>query len=579
MQRARCGTATTLLCGLIGILPSACSGTIGDGGAPARPGMSGGGSGPTGPGNGSGGGGPGGGGLPGGPTGPNGGGAQPSACMGRPAEAPVLHARMLSPRQYNNTIEDLLKVGGNPARDFGGGADTQLDDLGAERRANAAALVASQAVAQLAMWSPCAVTAPDCKQQIIDTIGMRAFRHPLSAVERQQLTALFDAGVKEKDFATGVEWFLTGLLQSPDFLYQFVRPGAGEQAGSLRPLSGYEMASRLSYFVWDSMPDASLFAAAGNAGELADAAGVEKQLARMLQDQPRFLRGIGSFYSHWLAVENFNELARDDKAFTGDLVRALGTSLLMSATELYRTASPSFTALFSGQTYFLNGPLRGYYGKGTGGAEFVPTDLAGEGRFGIVTHPALMASLARPQKTHPINRGLFVRGKLLCQEIHPPDGDIAQLPEAPVTGVTTREEVSEHSKNPMCSACHMLLDPPGFALESFDQVGRRRDTENGRPVDTSGTMVNGHDLDGAFTKGDELLSKFGNSAAVRGCFAQEYFQFAMTGDVARHVDDADRCSLDRIRSRFTETGDLKQLVVLIASSDSFRFRRSEGAPL
>ena len=91
---------------------------------------------------------------------------------------------------------------------------------------------------------------------------MRAFRHPLSAVERQQLTALFDAGVKEKDFATGVEWFLTGVLQSPDFLYQFARPAAGEKAGAVRPVAGYEMASRLSYFVWDSMPDDELFAAA-----------------------------------------------------------------------------------------------------------------------------------------------------------------------------------------------------------------------------------------------------------------------------------------------------------------------------
>ena len=184
MQCARCGTATSLLFALIGILPSACSGTIGEGGTTGGPGMGGGNSGPAGPGSPGGGrGGGGGGSTPGGPNMPGGGGggAQPSACMGQPAQAPVLHARMLSPRQYNNTVEDLLKVGGNPARDFGGGADTQLDDLGAERRANAADLVASQAVAQLAMWSPCAATAPDCKQQIIDTIGMRAFRHPLSA--------------------------------------------------------------------------------------------------------------------------------------------------------------------------------------------------------------------------------------------------------------------------------------------------------------------------------------------------------------------------------------------------------------
>ena len=139
------------------------------------------------------------------------------------------------------------------------------------------------------------------------------------------------------------------------------------------------MASRLSYFVWDSMPDADAVRRRGSASDLADAASLQKQLDRMMQDQPRFLRGIGSFYSHWLATENFDELARDDKAFTGELVRALGTSLLMSATELYRGPTPNFTALFSGQSYFLNGPLRAFYGKGTGGRRVRGHRPAGRG--------------------------------------------------------------------------------------------------------------------------------------------------------------------------------------------------------
>src|SRR4051794_1076810 len=258
------------------------------------------------------------------PGGPPGAGAQPTACMGRAAEASVLHARMLSPRQYDNTVQDLLKVAGSPAKDFGGGTDTQLDDVGAERRANAAASIAHQAVAQLATWSPCAATAADCKQQIIDKVGQRAFRHALSATERQQLTTLFDAGMNGKDFTTGVEWFLTGVLQAPDFLYQSSRPAPGEQAGTTRAISGDEMASRLSYFVWDSMPDDALLAAASTPSGLADTASVQQQLTRMLQDQPRLLRGVTSFYSNWLALDGFGELARDDKAFTTAVAEALG---------------------------------------------------------------------------------------------------------------------------------------------------------------------------------------------------------------------------------------------------------------
>ncbi len=557
-QRTRQRRGRPLL-GLAAALLGGCTGAIGSGLGGSEPAGPGGGPGPgTGPGPGNN--------DPGGPA----------ACMGS-GQAGVLHARLLSPRQYNNTIEDLLKVDGDPAREFGGGADTQLDDLGAERRANAAASIAQQAAARLAQWAPCDPGAPDCKQQIVDKIGTRAFRRPLADQDRQQLTTLFDAGMKEKDFTTGVQWFLSGLLQSPDFLYQFARPAAGERAGTVRPITGYEMASRLSYFVWDSMPDDQLFAAAATAGGLGDPASLGKQLDRLLQDRTRFLRGIGGFYSHWLAIDGFDELARDDPGFTTALVKALGTSLLMSATQLYSAPSPNLSSLFSGQSYYLDGTLRAFYGQAKGGADFVATDLPGEQRHGLLTHPALMAQLARPQKTHPINRGLFVRAKLLCQEMQPPGGDIPQLPEAPVAGVTTRQEVAQHSTNPACAACHALLDPPGFALESFDQLGRHRERENGQPLDTSGTMLNAGDLEGAFAAGDELLSKLADSHTVRSCFAQQYFQFALTGDAVRPVAPADRCSVDRLSARFAESGDLHALVALVATSDSFRFRLSEGA--
>jgi hypothetical protein len=157
--------------------------------------------------------------------------------------------------------------------------------------------------------------------------------------------------------------------------------------------------------------------------------------------------------------------------------------------------------------------------------------------------------------------------------------EVPQLPDAPVMGVTTRQEVVAHSRDPMCGACHSLLDPPGFALENFDQVGRRRETENGKPVDSSGTLMNGGDLEGPFAQGDDLLSRMSTSATVRGCFAQQYFQFAVSGDVAGRVAPADQCSLERVTHGFSGPGDLRGLVQLIATSDSFRFRLSEGAPL
>jgi Protein of unknown function (DUF1588)/Protein of unknown function (DUF1592)/Protein of unknown function (DUF1595)/Protein of unknown function (DUF1585) len=489
-------------------------------------------------------------------------------------QASPLYARLLSPSQYDHTIEDLFHITGDPAKEFGGGAFAQLDELGVERRANAAAAIASQAALTLATWSPCAPTASNvatCEAAIIDDLGAKAFRHPLSAAEKAPLAALFDAGIKEKDFATGVEWFLTGVLQDPDFLYQFARPTAAEQPGQIVALSPHELASRLAYFIWDSMPDDKLFAAA-SAGALGDAAGLRAELDRMLSD-PRMQRGIAGFYTTWLKIDGFHEVARDDKAFTTDVVAALATSLLMSATQIYASPSPNVASLFAGQTYYMNDLLRGFYGLGGSAAGFSPTTIAGEDRRGIVTHPALMALLARPDASNPIARGLFVRRTLMCQEIPPPPAGIV-IPQLPpiASGLSTRDRLTQHTTAALCMGCHGLIDPPGFALEGFDQVGRHRTVDSGKAVDTSGTLTQGGDMEGPFAKGDDLLSRMATSADIKRCFAQQYLQFALS----RSVGPADRCSVDALGKAFAPSGDLKELVVSIARTDSFRLRLAEG---
>ncbi|HEV3194468.1 MAG TPA: DUF1592 domain-containing protein, partial [Polyangiaceae bacterium] len=304
------------------------------------------------------------------------GNAPPTDCTAK--HAPVLHARLLTPSQYNNTVSDLVNVTGDLSKGFGGGVGAQLDDLSVEQRANAATGLAQQAVLSMAQWSPCMsppVAAATCEQQIIDKVGSAVYRHPLSASERMELQTLFDAGVKEKDFATGVEWFLGGIFQSPDFLYQLSRPQAGEQAGQLVAIPSYELASRLSYFIWDSTPDDALYAAAA-ANDLADATRLQTQLNRMVKDA-RFQRGITGFYTSWLDLSGFHDVARDDPAFTTDVVNGLQTSLLMSATQLYQgTTPPNIAGLFSGATYYLNGTLRTYFGlPGGTGTAFTAADM------------------------------------------------------------------------------------------------------------------------------------------------------------------------------------------------------------
>jgi hypothetical protein len=489
--------------------------------------------------------------------------------------AAAFHARLLTPTQYNNAVGELVKAGGDPSKDFGG-ASGQLDDLSVERRANAAAAVAQQAAATLAQWSPCVppqVAAATCEQQIIDRIAPRAYRRPLSASERQELQTLFDAGVTEKDFATGVEWFLTGLFQSPDFSYQFALPASGEKPGDVRPLAPYEIASRLSFFMWDSLPDDALLAAAG-AGNLGDGAGLASELSRMATDA-RFMRGVSGFYQTWLRLDGFHDAARDDVAFTTAVVNSLETSLVMSATQLYSSPSPNVSGLFSGTSYYMDASLRSFYGLSGNGAGFVATDMPGEGRHGILTHPALMALFARPAETNPISRGLYIRRVILCKDMAPPPPGVP-IPPLPAVapGLSTRDRLDQHAKTPFCASCHNLFDPPGYAFENFDQVGRHRTNDNGKPIDTSGTMNDSGDVNGAFAKGEDLLAKLGESLDVKACFAQRYFEYA----VARNAATEDACSLDGLKKEFVPSGDLRQLVLSIGKSDAFRYRLSEGGP-
>jgi hypothetical protein len=300
------------------------------------------------------------------------------------------------------------------------------------------------------------------------------------------------------------------------------------------------------------------------------------EVARLMRDA-RFSRGVTAFYTSWLKLSGFGEVARDASGFTTAVVTSLERSLLATATMLYSSDAPNISNLFSGQSYYLDGGLRAFYGLPGDHASpsLTATEMPNEGRAGILTHPGLMALLARPGETNPISRGLFIRRTVMCQDLPPPPANlvIPQLPPVSAT-VSTRERLDRHAAVQQCAVCHDVIDPPGYAFEGFDQVGRRRTMDGGKPVDTSGTMKNAGDLAGAFANGGELLARFAESELVRGCFARKYFEFA--SEHLAGVDDA--CAIDAIGKSFTATGDLKGLIAAIATSPGFRLRRSEGGP-
>jgi hypothetical protein len=500
--------------------------------------------------------------------GPGSGGAPPALDCSQ-ARTSTAHLRVLTESQYNNTLLDIFQLAGTPAKGIG----PSLDDVSLELRAELAATVATQAITNLAKWAPCTPpatgSAATCEQQFI---GAKIYRRPLSTAERTDLKTLFDAGIKEKDFNTGVEWFLTALFQSPEFVYEIIRPAPSEQRGEVRPLDGYEYASRLAYFIWDGPPDDMLTSTAAT-GDASDPGKWTAQITRMLQDA-RFTRGVAQFYTRWLNINAFGELARNASGFDHNVVNALSTSLLMSATQLYSSPSPNIKDLFSGDKYYLNDLLRTFYGASGTGTAFTAVSMSGQSRRGILTHPAMMAVMARPDQSYPIGRGLFLLRNVLCKLVDPPPANVTIPPFPPVkAGVSTRESLEMITGPLLCQNCHAMINGAGFAFESFDEVGRFRTMDQGKPVNTSGSLGIGRDVDGSFATGDELLAKLGDSKDVRACFAEAYLDYALAKPV---TDPADGCSIQSLATTFGASGDLKQLVSSVAGSDSFRLRLAEG---
>ena len=268
-----------------------------------------------------------------------------------------------------------------------------------------------------------------------------------------------------------------------------------------------------------------------------------------MQDRPRFLRGIGSFYAHWLAIEGFGELARDDAAFTTELVKALGTSLLMSATQLYTGASPSISALFSGGSYFLDGGLRAFYGKGNGGPEFVATELAGRGPVRPAHPPGLDGAAGAPAEDPPHQPRAVRAHQAALPGDAPPGGRHPAAPRGPGGWRDHPGGGGAALHQPVLRRLPRAARPSRLragGLRSAGPPARQREWQADR-------HLRRHDrrraISTAPSPGARSCSpSSADSPTARTCFAQEYFQFAMTGDAVRPVAD-DRPLLARPAER------------------------------
>ncbi|MGK4007162.1 DUF1592 domain-containing protein [Sorangium sp. So ce1036] len=514
-----------------------------------------------------------------------------------PGESPL---RRMTRVEYDNTIFDLLGDDSRPARGFvpeeeslgfnNQAAALVVSPLLAEQYMSAAESIAARAVGRLLDEVPScreAAGGDACRDEVeafIAAFGKRAFRRPLAADEVAELAELFRQGLTlgeapdVADAETGLSLVVQAMLQSPHFLYrvEFGMPDPVE--GDVVPLTSYEIASRLSYLLWGTMPDDALFAAAEQ-GALGTAEEIEAHARRMLED-PRAREAVKSFHRQWLGLEKIGEIAAGGKdpelypEYRDELL-----PLFQAETEAFLDHAifeqdASVSTLFTASYSMMNRELAELYGVegGPRGEAFERVELDPSQRAGFITHAGLLSLYAKPNRSSPVHRGRFVRQSLLCQ-IPPPPPDV--VPEPPMVDPTktTREQFSQHVADPGCRSCHKLLDPIGFGFEHYDALGRWRDTENGIPVDASGELTQ-TDVDGPFDGAVELAHRLAESEQVRACVVKQWFRFGH----GRAEQGEDHCSIAQATEAFEASSyNIKALLVALTQTDAFRYRRAIDA--
>ncbi|MEM9191783.1 MAG: DUF1592 domain-containing protein [Myxococcota bacterium] len=481
----------------------------------------------------------------------------------------------LTASEYQRTVTDL--IGHDPQLSFDLTADsdthgfrvgTQVPTLLVEQYVDAADEIAERAVADhLSELVPCASDADRaCAEEFIRMFGGRAFRRPITDAEQDEYFALYDIGAEES-FARGIEAAMFGFLASPKFLYFVEAPGEAAAPGTTAPLDQYGIASRMSYFLWGTMPDDLLLDAAA-AGQLIDD-GLEAQARRMLDD-PRATLGIREFGHQWLGLDGLATMQRDEELypeFDAELPERLRRSVLAFFEEAYRGDRHDLNALLLGDAVYADPELAALFGLNhPGGNELIRFTAPLEERAGLLSQPGLMARYGLPDGSDPIHRGIFVRERVLCGDLpSPPDNLNIDIPE-PVAGETTRQRFSRHSSDPNCTGCHSLIDPIGFGFEHYDALGRWRAEEDGRVIDATGEVLNAGDAEGSFNGIPDLAARFAASDHVASCVATQSYRYAM----GRSLTNFDDCSIAQIRQEFVTSGyDLKELLVSIVRSDAF----------
>lgn len=414
-----------------------------------------------------------------------------------------------------------------------------------------------------------------CAESIIASIATKAYRRPLEASDMVPLMAFYNEGVKAGGFEEGMRRALTRTLASPNFLYRAELPVSASESDNIFALSSIDLASRLSFFLWSSLPDEELLQAAFT-DQLKNPLILEAQVRRMLAD-PRSNALAENFAYQWLHLSKLDEITPDATIFpyasgAGDLRKDFKQEISLYIDSIFRE-DKSILRLLDAQHTYLNERLALHYGiTDVKGNRFRRVELTDDKRWGLLGKGGILMATAYPNRTSPVLRGVWILESIMGTPapIPPPNVEDLAEDEAGKPATTVRERLEQHRDNPTCNACHSVMDPLGFALDNFDAVGRWRDVDRytGTPIDASGIMPNGSTVDGPLQLREALLSR-------PNLFAQALTQKLMTYALGRSLDAYDMPVVRSVvRAAAEDDYRFSSLVLAIINTDLFQMNRT-----
>jgi mono/diheme cytochrome c family protein len=412
-----------------------------------------------------------------------------------------------------------------------------------------------------------------CASQILGRLARRAYRQPVGAAELAPILEFYDAARGRGTFEDGIQRGLQRILASPRFVFRVERDPVAAAPGSVRPVSGLELASRLSFFLWSSLPDEPLLRAATQ-GTLTQPAVLDRQVRRMLAD-PRADALVANFAGQWLQLRNVRSVQPNSDEFPDfddNLRQAFRRETELLFTSIMREDRNVLDLLRADYT-FVNERLARHYGMSdVYGSRFRRVPVTDDARRGILGQGSMLAITSHAERTSPVLRGKWVLENLLGLPVPPPPPDVPSLlgNQEGKKPRTLREQLAEHRADPVCASCHKVMDPVGFALENFDAVGAWRTREPGGRIDASGQLADGTKVDGVVTLRNAILDK-------PDLFVATLTEKLMIYALGRGVDARDMPAV-RAVMRAAEKDDytFSSIVLGIVRSVPFRMRTTPG---